>query len=156
MTYGRRNIDNAAGSLHLHHAQFMFQAEEYAEHIGIEGGGIALRGLRYDRARRALGAGVVDGDVETTEPGDSLVHQILYVILVANVGANELSLGTERAELRGQRLTGVVAAAGNDEIGAFFREGGRGGAADTGQGTSDEDNRTGHVKSPLRAIWKAI
>jgi hypothetical protein len=68
---------------------------------------------------------------------------------VANVGTNEFGLRAERAKLADQLLAGVVAAAGNDEIGAFFREGERGGAADTGQGASDENNGTGHLISPV-------
>jgi hypothetical protein len=73
----------------------------------------------------------------------------LHIVLVANVGTNEFSLRAQRAKLANQFLAGVIAAAGNDEIGAVFREGERGGAADTGQGASDEDNGTGHVSSPV-------
>jgi hypothetical protein len=69
---------------------------------------------------------------------------------VTNVGANEFGLGAERAKLCDQRLANVIAAAGDDEIGAFFGEGECGGAADAGQGASDEDNRTGRVSSPLK------
>src|ERR1700736_3912810 len=42
----------------------MLHAQEHAEHVGIEGGGVTLRGLFGDRAGRALGAGVIDGNVE--------------------------------------------------------------------------------------------
>ena len=90
------------------------------------------------------------GDIKPTEPGDGLVHEILYVALVTNVGANEFGRSAECAKLRDQCLTGVIAATGDDEIGAFFGEGECGGAADTGQGASDEDNRTGHVSSPSK------
>jgi hypothetical protein len=70
-------------------------------------------------ARRALGASVVDGDVYSAEPRNGLVN-VLHVIFVSNVGANELGLRTERAELHSQRLSGVVATANNNEIGAVF------------------------------------
>jgi len=70
---------------------------------------------------------------------------------MANVDTNEFSLRAQRAKLANQFLAGVVAAAGNDEIGAFFGEGECGGAADTRQGARDEDNGTGHVTSPVKA-----
>ena len=61
--------------LRLHHAQLMLHAQQHAEHIGIEGGGVAFRGLLGDRAGLAFGAGIVDGDVEAAEPGDGLVDK---------------------------------------------------------------------------------
>ena len=45
-----------------------FMRKEHAEHIGIEGRRIALRGLFGHRTGLPLSAGIVDGDVEAAEP----------------------------------------------------------------------------------------
>ena len=104
----------------------------------------------------SLGAGVVDGDVEAAESGDRLVDQILHVRLMPDVGANELGLRPKRFKFRGQRLTSIVVAARDNEIGAVFREGQRGGAADAGESASNEHNRTGQRSSPLIGMQSGL
>ena len=41
-----------------------------------------------------------------------------HLVVVAHVGAHEFGFGAERAQFVGERLAGVVAAAGDDEAGA--------------------------------------
>ena len=67
----------------------------------------------------ALGAGVVDGDIEATEAGDSLIDQTTNIVLMAHVGAEERGLGAKVAQFGLQRLAFGVAAAGDDERCAF-------------------------------------
>src|SRR6266852_1237627 len=123
-------------------------ASSAADFVGVEGGCVILCGLFRDRAGLAFGAGVVDGDIEAAEAGDRLVDQILDIVLAANVGVDEFRFGAQRAEFGHQRLAGVITAAGNDQVCAFMREGKSGGAANAGQGASDEDNGFTHVTSP--------
>jgi hypothetical protein len=52
---------------------------------------------------------------------------------MANVGANEFRISAERAKLGDQRLTGIIAATGDDETVAFLCKRQRGGTADAGQ-----------------------
>ncbi len=54
----------------------------------------------------------------------------------------------ERAQFGDEGRAGVIAATGDDDIGAFFGEGERGGAADAGQRTSDQDDGMAHTTSP--------
>ena len=91
--------------------------------------------------RLALGAGVVDGDVEPAEAGDGGINQALYVVLVTHVGGDEFRLGAERAKLLGQRLAGLFVAAGDDDTRTLLGESERGGAADAGQGAGDRGRR---------------
>ena len=46
---------------------------------------------------------------------------------MADIGANEFSFGAGGAKLGDQLFAGIIAAARNDETGAFGREGQRGG-----------------------------
>ncbi len=128
----------------------MLHAEQHAEHVGVEGGGIARCGLFGDRAGRAFGAGIIDGDIEAAEPGDRPVDQVLHVALAADVGADEFRFRAECSQFGDQRQARVLATPGNDEPGTFAREGDSGGAADTGQGAGNEDNGSGH-ETLLRA-----
>ena len=68
---------------------------------------------------------------------------------MANVGADEFGFRAEATQFGDQLLAGVIAAAGNDEAGAFLREGQCGGAADAGKRASDQNNWMAHVTSPL-------
>ena len=100
----------------LHDAHFVLHAQDHAENIGVERRGIAFRGLVRDRANLAFGAGIVHRDIETAKPRDGLVDQSADVILLADVGVDELGLGTERAQLLDELLAGLIAPAGNDHL----------------------------------------
>jgi hypothetical protein len=98
-------------------------AEQRAEHIGIKHGGIALRRLLGDRAWMALGAGIVDCHVKPPEALDGLIDQVPHVVVMADIGADEFSLSTERAELLGELCARVAVAAGDDDLIAFIGKG---------------------------------
>ena len=130
----------------------MLHAQEHAEHVGVEGGGVARRGLLDDRTGRAFGAGIIDGDIEAAEPGDRPVDQVLHLVLVAHVGADEFRFGAECPQFGDQSQARVLATPGNDKPGTFVREGEGGGAADAGQRAGDEDNGVTHMSSPWLRI----
>src|SRR5260370_34329260 len=98
-------------------------AKQYAEHIGIEGGRVALRCLLRHRTWLAFGAGVVDGNVKPAEAGHGLVDQIAYVVFAAHVGADKFSLHAAGAELLGQVAPLLGAAARDDEPGSLLSDG---------------------------------
>ena len=99
----------------LHDAHFVLHAQEHAENIGVERRGIAFRGLVRDRASLAFGAGIVHRDIETAKPCDGLVDQSADVILLADVGVDELGLRAEERELLNERLAGLIAPTGDDD-----------------------------------------
>src|ERR1700682_543009 len=66
------------------------------------------------------------------------------VILLADVGVDELGLRTERAQLLNERLAGLVTPTGNDHLRALLGEGDGGGGADAGEATGDQDNLRAH------------
>ena len=70
----------------------MLHAQDHAEDVRVERRGVGVRGLVGDRADLAFGAGVVDRDIESAEPGDGLVDQSADIVLVADVGVDELGL----------------------------------------------------------------
>ncbi len=122
----------------------MLHAQDHAENIGVERRGIACRGLVGDRANLAFGAGIVDRDIETAKPCDGLVDQGADVILLADVGVDELGLRTERAQLLSERLAGLIASTGNDHLRALLGKGECGGAPDAAQGAGDQDDWVAH------------
>jgi hypothetical protein len=75
----------------------VLHAQDDAENIGLERRGKAFRGLIGDRADLAFRRSVVHRDIETAKPCDGRVDQCADVILFADVGVDELGLGTERA-----------------------------------------------------------
>jgi hypothetical protein len=150
VSHGRREVHNAAAALRLHHAHFMLHAQQHAQDVGIEGGRVALRCLLRHRTGLALGAGVVDRHVEPAEASQGLVDQIAHVVFMAHVGADKFSFHAEAAELLGQGMSLLVAAAGDNNPGALLGEGQSGGTANTGQGAGDQDNGGGHRTSPVK------
>jgi hypothetical protein len=140
MSVGRRDIDDAATSLTLHGAHFVLHAQDHAENVGLERRRKAFRGLVGNRTDLTFGRSVVHCDIEAAKPCDGLVNQCTDVILLANVGVDELGFGTRRAQLFNKGLAGLVTPAGNDHLRAFFGEGHGGGATDAGQGASDQDD----------------
>src|ERR1700688_1938738 len=108
VSVGRGDVDNAAAALSLHDAHFVLHAQDHAENIRVEGRGITFRGLVRDRANPAFGAGIVHRDIETAKPCDGLVDKGADIILLADVGVDELGLRTERAQLLDERLAGLV------------------------------------------------
>src|SRR6202035_5725324 len=75
-------------------------------------------------------------DIETAKPRDRLVDQGADVIVLADVGVDELGLRTERAQFFNERLAGLITPAGNDHLRGLPGDGG--GATDAGQGSRDQ------------------
>jgi hypothetical protein len=96
---GRGDIDNAAAALSLHDAHFVLHAQGHAENIRVERRGVAFPGLVRDWANLAFGPGIVHRDIETAKPCDGLVDQGADVILLADVGVDELSPNRKSAAL---------------------------------------------------------
>jgi len=119
-----------------------------AENIGVERRGIACRGLVRDRAALALGAGIVHRDIEAAKACDGLVDQRADVILLADIGVDELGLRAELAQLLDERLAGIITPTGNDYLRALPGEGNGSSAADPGQSTGNQDDGVGHGSSP--------
>jgi len=119
----------------------VLHAQQRAQHVGVEGGGVGLGALRGQRAWLALGAGIVDRDIQPAEARDGTIVQGLDVGLIADIGADEGGLRTEAAQLVGQSRSGVVAAPGDDDGCALAGEGDGSGATDPGQRAGDENDR---------------
>src|SRR6266850_1976673 len=156
---GRGDVDDAAAALSLHDADFVLHAQDHAENIGVERRRIALRGLVRDRAALSFGAGIVHRDIETAKPCDGLVDQGADVILLADVGVDELGLRAERAQLLNEGLAGLITPTGNDHLRALLGEGDGGGATDAGKGARNQDNWGAHlvilvICCPTGRIWK--
>ena len=128
----------------LHDPEFVLQAEQGAEHVGVEHRGIAFQRRRGHRPRGALRAGIVDGDIQPAEALDRLIDQATDIVLAAHVGENERGLRAEAAELGLERPAFGLATAGNDHGRALFDESDGGGPADSGQSSGDEHDGVGH------------
>ncbi len=126
----------------------MFETEHHTQHVGVESGRVAFCRLLRERPGLALGGGIVDGNVEAAEAGDGLVDQGAHLVFVTHVSADELGLGTQRAQFGDQDLALIVVAPGDDEVRAITREGQGGGAADAGQGAGNQDDGIGHGTVP--------
>jgi hypothetical protein len=122
----------------------MLHAQDDAEHVGVEGGGIALGGLFGNRAGLAFGAGIVDRDVKPSKAGDGAIDQISDIVLMPDIGADEFGLGAGGAKLGGQGYTFFIAAAGDDNLGAIVGEGKGRGASDTCQAAGDQNDWIAH------------
>jgi hypothetical protein len=70
----------------------VLHAQDHAENIRVERRGVGFRGLIHDRTNLAFGASIVHRDIQTAEAADGLVDQSADVVLVADVGVDELSL----------------------------------------------------------------
>src|SRR5258707_9493211 len=116
---GRGDVDDAAAALSLHDAHFVLHAKNHAENIRVERRGIAVRSLIRDRANLAFGTSIVHRDIETAKPRDGLVDQSADVILLADVGVDELALRTERAQLLSEGFAGLITPTGNDHFRAL-------------------------------------
>jgi len=103
----------------------MLHAQQRAEHIGVEGGGVGIGGLLRYGAWLAFGAGAVDGGVQATEARDGPIDQVPYVVLLAHIRAQEFDFRAERAKLSREFVAGsLVTTSDNDSV-AFPCEGTR-------------------------------
>jgi hypothetical protein len=115
----------------------MLEAQERAKHIRLEHRSEAVWRLLNHRTRLAFRASIVDGDIEAAESRDGLVDHGADVILLTDVGVDELGLRTERAQLLSERLAGLIS---NHHVRTLLREGDCGGTADAGETAGDQDD----------------
>jgi len=126
----------------------MLHCEQRAEHIGVEGRGIAVGRLLGDRAGVAFGASVVDGDVQPAKSFDRLRDKRAHFILTAHIGAHEFGHGAQGMQFPRQLQACIVMATRDNEVAAFACKGQRGGPSDSGQRTGDQDDLSAHVETP--------
>jgi hypothetical protein len=122
----------------------VLHAQENAEYVGVERRGVAIFRLIGHDARLALGAGIVDGNVEPSEFCDSLVDEVADLFVAAHVGANEFSLSTERTEFGYESLADVVLPTGHNEACAFLRKSESSRATDAAQAACYQYYLVGH------------
>jgi hypothetical protein len=70
------------------------------------------------------------------------------VILLANVGVDNLGFRAESAQLLNERLAGLITPTGNDNLRAFLGKGDGGGAADTREASRDQNDWLVHCATP--------
>jgi hypothetical protein len=126
----------------------MLHAQDHAQNVGLERRGKAFRGLVRDRADRTFGGGVVHGDIETPKPRDGLVNHIADIILLANVGVDELGFRAESAQILDDRLAGLITPTGNDDLRALLGKGDGGGATYACEASRDQNDWLIHCASP--------
>jgi hypothetical protein len=88
------------------------------------------------------------------EPCDGVVNESTDVILLADVGVDELGLGTERAQFLDKRLAGVIAPTGDDHFRALLGESDSGDPPNAGESAGDQDDWIAH--DLLLAICSAL
>ena len=96
--------------------------------------------LGGEQAELALGAGIVERDMQSPEGADGLCDERDDVILSGDIGLHEQGASTGRSNLTGNLFSLGNAAAGDDHIRAFFGKGDGGGFANAGGASSDEDS----------------
>jgi hypothetical protein len=107
----RRDIDDAATALLLHHADLVLHAQQHAQHIGIKRGRVAGGGLFGDGARLAFRAGIVNGCIQPAEALDRAVDQRTHLRVITHIRPDELNLSASSAQFFGQRLARLLMAA---------------------------------------------
>ncbi len=132
----------------------MLHAQNHTKNIGVERRGIAVRGLVRDRAHLPFGSGIVHGDIETPKARDGRVDQSADIILLANVGVDELGLRTERTQLLHERPAGLITPTGNDHLRALLGEGDGGGAAYACEGSRNQNDWHVHCVSPKDRLMR--
>src|SRR5712671_3183208 len=125
----------------------MLHAQERAENVGIEGGGIALGGLLGYWTRLAFGSGGVNSHIQATEARDGLIDEAAHIIFMADVSAPILCFGADLAKFSDQFLAGFVASARDNDARTVFRESQGGGSSNTREGAGDQNN--GGIHSEL-------
>jgi len=125
----------------LHDTNLVLHAQHDAQDVRVERCSERLGGLIDNRTDSSLGARVVHRDIEAPEACDSLVDHRANVVVLADVGVDELGLCAERAQFLGECGTGLVTSASDDHVRALLGEGDGGGAADAGECTGDQNDR---------------
>ncbi len=127
----------------------VLHAEHHRAHQQRHGRVEALDGDGGDAAGRRRSAGVVEQHIEPAEGACGLADHALPVVLERGVGLHEAAVA---AEPGCQRLALGLAAAGEDDLGAFLHEQlGRAGADAAGGPRDDRDLAVehAHARFPL-------
>ena len=112
-------VDDAARALLHHDGRRMLHAEHHRAHQQRHGLVEAFDRDRGDAARRRRAAGIVEDVVELAERPGGLADHALPVVLERGIGLDEAAAA---AELGSQRFALGLAAAGEDDLGAFLHE----------------------------------
>ncbi len=123
----------------------MFEAQNRPQNVGVERRSVAVESLLGERAGLALCSSVVHGNIQATEHFDRLVDKSLHIGLLANVGLDEVRLGTEGLQLCDQCSAYVLMPPGEHDACSVLGEGKCCGAADAGEGASNEHGGFGGV-----------
>ena len=91
----------------------------------------------------------LDRCVQAAEARDGPIDQVLHVVLVANVCAEEFDFSAECAQLSRQLLAGLLVATGDNDAVALPRESKSRRAPDSSKGARDQDNRGTHNVAPF-------
>jgi hypothetical protein len=104
---GTKYVHNAATALNGHGPHCVLDAEQRAEHVGVEGLGVAGWGDVGDRGGMSLCAGGIDHHIDSTESGDGGLDERLYLFFEADVGLDKLDV---RSSARSSAATSAPAA----------------------------------------------
>src|SRR6202049_38723 len=97
----RRDVNDAAFTLRKHSPNLVLHAQKHTKHIGVEDGLIVLGGYVGSQTGSALGASVIDGNIEATETSDGLVDEVLDFLFMPHIGAVKFGLSAELAQFTG-------------------------------------------------------
>src|SRR6266478_2539327 len=96
--------------------------------------------LSGEQAELALGASIVERDVQSAEGGHGLFDERDEVILPGDISSHKQGASTGRSNLLGELLSPGNAAARDEHIRAFFGKRKGSGFADAGGASSDKDS----------------
>jgi hypothetical protein len=120
---------------------FVLHRQQHATDVDVADSMKVLdRLLGGEQTELALGAGVVERDVQSAEGADGLFDARDNVILPSDIGLYEQGASTGRSDLPGDLLSLGNPAAGDDHIRAFFGKRQGSGFADAGGASGDEDS----------------
>ena len=120
---------------------FVLHRQQHATDVDVADLMVVLyRLLGGEQAELALGASVVERDVQSAEGADGLFDERDDVILPGDIGLYEQGASTGRSDLPGDLLSLGNPAAGDDHIRAFFGKRQGSGFADAGGASGDEDS----------------
>src|SRR5260370_35605145 len=103
-----------------------------------------------------FGAGIVHRDSETAKPCDGLVDQSADLIVLADVGVDELGLRTERAQFLNERLAGLISPTGNDDLRALLGKGDGGCPAYACEASRDQNDWLVHCATPNQRLMHQL
>ena len=101
----------------------MLHAQQCAEHVGLEHRRKASGRLFCHRARLAFRAGIVHGHIQAPEASDRSVDEALHLVLMADIGVDELGFSAYVAQFGDQSGPDLVVAARDDQPRALLGEG---------------------------------